>query len=483
MNSETSIASLIVVLGFPPLVLYQMNKHILSRSLDSLHFIFFQLVFFFAYHHLLGIPSLSTALINYLSGKTLRHSNNNHNHNNNHNNTKRSINSSGKQVNNNEENKNASTNSRQISSTQNFSLNPPIVASKNKYSEITTRLLGTILEFVDTKDDDAPWSLIYEDKDTDIKVYQNSKVSDCCFKIMGTMENTPQTTFDLLADVRRRSEWDPMTDEAGIIETIDESTRVQYIKMKAVFPTSARDVVTIGYSTQLEDGRLVMVNKSIEHKLCPEKSGVIRIEAGCAGVVVTPIKDQPNKCFVVQIADANPKGWIPKSVITLVSTRELPASVKKLNKLLSKMPHQSVSKMLTNTPFIPKVPKRSSSSISVSLSSSSSSSSLQHNYHRRNASFSGGSLVENSTRSDRPAYSSFDEFLSNTKGNNNKRSIDKKIPFTGSSFWKSFIDTILLFGGNSSQGGSKANRLIIVAFAYSLVLIAGIKKWRNRNVI
>lgn len=46
---------------------------------------------------------------------------------------------------------------------------------------------------------------------------------------MGTMENTPQTTFDLLADVRRRSEWDPMTDEAGIIETIDESTRVQVI--------------------------------------------------------------------------------------------------------------------------------------------------------------------------------------------------------------------------------------------------------------
>lgn len=71
--------------------------------------------------------------------------------------------------------------------------------------------------------------MIHEDKDTDIKVYQNLKVSDCCFKIMGTMENTPQTTFDLLADVRRRSEWDPMTDEAGIIETIDESTRVQVI--------------------------------------------------------------------------------------------------------------------------------------------------------------------------------------------------------------------------------------------------------------
>jgi len=481
MNSETSAASLIVVLGFPPMILYQINKHILSRSLDSLHFIFFQLVFFFAYHHLLGIPSLSTALINYLSRKTLRQSNNDNNNRNN-NNTKRSIKSPENQVNNNKDNKNLSTNSRQISSTQNFARNQPIIASKNKYSEITTKLLDTILGFVDTKDDDSPWNLIYEDKETDIKVYQNPKVSDCCYKITGTMENTPQTTFDLLADVRRRSEWDPMTDEAGVIEVIDESTRVQYIKMKAVFPTSARDVVTIGYTTQLEDGRMIMVNKSIEHKLCPEKSGIVRIEAGCAGVVVSPIKDQPNKCFVVQIADANPKGWIPKSVITLVSTRELPASVKKLNKLLSKMPRQSVSKMLTITPFIPKVPTRSSSSISVSSSSSSpSSSSLQHSNHRKISSFSGKSLIKNSNGSD--YYSSSDEFLSNKKENNNKRSIDKKSSSTNTSFWKSFIETILFIGWNSSQGGSKSNRFIIAAFAYSLVLIAGIKKWRNRNAI
>lgn len=92
-------------------------------------------------------------------------------------------------------------------------------------------------------------------------------------------------------------------------------------------------------------------------------------------------------------------------------------------------------------------------------------------------------MVENSTGSDRSAYSSSDEFLSNEKGNNNKRSIDKKIPLTGSSFWKSFIETILFLGRNSSQGGSKSNRFIFAAFAYSLVLIAGIKKWRNRNAI
>ncbi|RIA96044.1 hypothetical protein C1645_755864 [Glomus cerebriforme] len=476
MNSETSLASLIVVLGFPPMILYQINKHILFRSLDSLHFIFFQLVFFFAYHHLLGIPSLSTAIINHLSRKTLRQSNNN---NNKKSNNTRSIKSSEQQINNNnnDNNDNNDTNSRQVSSTQNTGRNPLIVTPTNKYSEITAKLLDTILEFVDTEyDDDSPWNLIYEDKETDIKVYKNSQVSDCCFKVTGTMENTPQTTFDLLADVRRRSEWDPMTDEAGIIEIIDESTRVQYVKMKSVFPTSARDVVTIGYTTQLEDSRMVMVNKSIEHKLCPEKSGIIRLEAGCAGVVVSPIKDQPNKCFVVQIADANPKGWIPKSVITLISTRDMPASIKKLNKLLAKMPRQSVSKILTHTPFIPKVPTRSSSS--TSISSSSTPSSLQHNYHRKVPSFSGRSLVKNDNGTE--------EFLSNEKENNNNRSIDKKFPLAGISFWKSFIQTILFFGGDSSQDGSNlksTKRFVIAAFAYSVVLIAGIKKWRNRNVI
>ena len=93
---------------------------------------------------------------------------------------------------------------------------------------MTAKLLETMLNFVDEKHNSS-WNLIYEDKDTDIKVYQNPQISVCCYKVTSTMENTPQTTFDLLADVRRRSEWDSMTDEAGIIEVIDESTKIQVV--------------------------------------------------------------------------------------------------------------------------------------------------------------------------------------------------------------------------------------------------------------
>jgi hypothetical protein len=156
-----------------------------------------------------------------------------------------------------------------------------------------------------------------------------------------------------------------------------------------------------------------------------------------------------------------------------------------LNRLLAKMPRQSVSKILTNTQFITKVPTRTSSLISVSSSSSSSSSSPSlHKYHRKASSFSGRSS-ENDSGTDIHSYLS-EEFLSNEKENNNNRSIDKK--FSSISFWKSFIQTILCFGGNSSPIGSTGNlnstsRFIIAAIAYSVVLIAGIKKLRNRNVV
>ncbi|CAG8681096.1 8861_t:CDS:2, partial [Funneliformis mosseae] len=375
---------------------------------------------------------------------------------------------------------------QQSSSSQHSASNSLANVSKHKYSEITENLLDTMLEFVHTKNDSL-WDLIYEDKESDIKVYKNDKISSCCYKITSTMENTPQTTFDLLADVRRRPEWDPMTAEAGIVEVIDESTRIQYVKMKAVFPTSSRDVVTIGYTTQLEDGRMVMVNRSIEHRFCPEKRGVVRIEAGCAGVVVEPIQDQPNKCHVTQIVDANPKGWIPKSVIALVSTRDMPASVKKLNKLLAKMPYQSVSKILSHTPFIPKVPTRS---LTPPISSSSSSSSLYQFHRKIDSSISGETFVQDGSETDRSV-----ESLSNERENhNNNRSINR---FSASAFWLTFIQTILFVGGNSpfrggplkgesskkSNGVGSTGRFIFAAAAYTLVLIAGIRKWRNRNVI
>ncbi|CAH1755939.1 16828_t:CDS:2 [Entrophospora sp. SA101] len=132
------------------------------------------------------------------------------------------------------------------------------------------------------------------------------------------MENTPETTFDLLADIKRRSEYDSMVEEARIIENVDDSTKVQYVRMSPVFPAAPRDLLTVGLLTQLEDGRMVMVNQSIEHYLCPEYHGTVRLKVDLAGFIVERIKNQPNKCRLIQISDINLKtGWILKSLTSI----------------------------------------------------------------------------------------------------------------------------------------------------------------------
>nr|CAG8433439.1 13259_t:CDS:2 [Entrophospora candida] len=227
------------------------------------------------------------------------------------------------------------------------------------------------------------------------------------------MENTPETTFDLLADIKRRSEYDSMVEEARIIENVDDSTKVQYVRMSAVFPAAPRDLLTVGLLTQLEDGRMVMVNQSIEHYLCPEYHGTVRLKVDLAGFIVERIKNQPNKCRLIQISDIDLKtGWILKSLTSI----DLPSYIKKLNSILLKLPRQSVSKMLCHTP-IPIL-------------------SLQSSYHN------GIGGTHRAREAD----------------NNNKDS-------------------------SSSLSVVNTGKFVIAAAAYALVLLAGIKKWRNKNSI
>ncbi|CAG8594782.1 7569_t:CDS:2 [Acaulospora morrowiae] len=287
---------------------------ILARSLDSLHFLFFQLIFFFAYHHLLNIPSLSTVVFKYLYEKTLSSQ------------KPQLLKSNKTKI---EESNDVDPpeviKSRDVIKT--FTKTPLIVASERCFvsykksaepeadnSRFLNSMLTEILNLVDQKN--FEWRLLHEDKNTDMKIYQHSSIN-YCYKVVSTMDNTPETTYDLLADVTRRSEWDHLAKEGKVLEVTGESTRVHYFRTKAMFPTLARDAVTLAYGTQLDDGRMVHVNKSIEHKLSPNEPGVIRIHVNCAGFVVEPIKSQQNKCYLTQIIDADPKGWVPKYVISL----------------------------------------------------------------------------------------------------------------------------------------------------------------------
>ncbi|EPZ35176.1 START domain-containing protein [Rozella allomycis CSF55] len=197
-----------------------------------------------------------------------------------------------------------------------------------------------ILKVFDSPLDPNEWESTVDNDD--IQIYQNKR-SQCCFRIHASLQNCAESCFDLLSDPMERPKWDELCEFARVVEEVDKFTRIVYVRMKPVWPTSARDVVLLSHVTKLPDGRLLNVTKSITHPDCPDLSseGIVRMEAGIAGQIC--IKSTSNRCKLIQIADGDLGGWIPKSVIKFVATKALPNSFKAVNKILCKIEQKEKS--------------------------------------------------------------------------------------------------------------------------------------------
>lgn len=183
-------------------------------------------------------------------------------------------------------------------------------------------------KFFDYYNSTEIWEKAYEQTSPSlIQVYQ-FKGRPMCYKTVAVMDNTAAVVFDTLCDLDARSSWDPMCVEARVVEQINNSpgTTVQYIRTKAVWPTASRDTVVLGTVRDLGDGRLFAVNSSFEHEATPErvKEKIVRMETAVAGHIITSEPGAPNKCRLVQILDADLKGWIPEKVIQMGKLDSVP---------------------------------------------------------------------------------------------------------------------------------------------------------------
>ncbi|KAJ2873364.1 hypothetical protein FB639_004220, partial [Coemansia asiatica] len=166
--------------------------------------------------------------------------------------------------------------------------------------------------------------------------------------------------------ILRRPEWDELTESTKIIEKLGHGDSIHYVKAKAIWPTAARDSVLISHITALDisdaSGKATQaflnVSQSIVDERMPERDseGIVRMEAGIAGQLITRATDVDRMqnglqgehwCKVVQIADGDLKGWIPKSVIKFIATQALPRSLTKVCKQLSELPPSPDSQPVT----------------------------------------------------------------------------------------------------------------------------------------
>ncbi|KAJ2335644.1 hypothetical protein GGI00_001253 [Coemansia sp. RSA 2681] len=254
-----------------------------------------------------------------------------------------------------------------------------VVDSSHAYTEkcaeieryFMTMAASAMTTTADDDDSSSPWtSLVTIAKPYPITV-QGHAERPFCFRVIFYAPASPATAFDLLANILRRTEWDELTDTTRVVQGLGKGDAIHYVKMKGIWPTAARDSVLISRITAIrtkgnggegeeEDGFL-NVSQSIEDSRIPEKQaeGIVRMEATLAGQLVTNVSrddrarfglEGENWCKVVQIADGDMKGWIPKSVIKFVATQALPRSLTKVCRLLAAIPSTRESLLLLRPP-------------------------------------------------------------------------------------------------------------------------------------
>ncbi|KAL7748536.1 hypothetical protein RI367_005946 [Sorochytrium milnesiophthora] len=210
----------------------------------------------------------------------------------------------------------------------------------HEYVQVCEELVKRFFRLAEVEHRSAPsseWTLIV-DRPPHVQIWK-SVHSEHRYRILGIIDADMHTTFEFLNDILRRPEWDEMTEATRIVSTLSQTTRIQHIKIKAIWPTSARDLLLLSHWRPVDENRMIACTMSVEHPDMPLQDGVVRMAADCAGQLIERVVvDGREKSRVTQLVDGDPKGWVPKSILNMVATKALPNSFIKVNRLISALP-------------------------------------------------------------------------------------------------------------------------------------------------
>ena len=141
-----------------------------------------------------------------------------------------------------------------------------------------------------------------------------------------------------MIDDKRISEFDDMFDYSKYLLNIDERTRVRRLAFKPIWPTSPRDFVIGTTWTELKNGSILIVSRSVPNVM-GEESGYVRGNVQISGYLIQPQHTNNTEVHTSQNHDNStntngaaaavlpPKSPIQKCKITLCTHTELGGSL------------------------------------------------------------------------------------------------------------------------------------------------------------
>jgi hypothetical protein len=185
-------------------------------------------------------------------------------------------------------------------------------------------------------------------------IYQ-SPHSAYAFKISADLPVAPGTLFDLLCDYEHRPDWDRLLVECRVCARLDQSTIILYVRLKQVWPTAQRDLLLLSHTCKLDSingggggGGYLNITKSIEYPSVPEYAdqGVVRMHTDLAGQFIQPDPMDPGRSRLPQLADADPRGWIPQGLVQVMMTQSLPRSILRMTQFAKQLPQHAESEII-----------------------------------------------------------------------------------------------------------------------------------------
>uniref|UniRef100_H3D7J0 Ceramide transfer protein n=1 Tax=Tetraodon nigroviridis TaxID=99883 RepID=H3D7J0_TETNG len=194
---------------------------------------------------------------------------------------------------------------------------------------------------------DANWQLVVEEGEMKVyrrEVEENGIVLDPLKATHSVKGVTGHEVCHYFWDTAYRNDWETTIENFNIVETLSDNAAIIYQTHKRVWPASQRDVLYLSAMRKIlannenDPDTWLVCNFSVEHNDAQPSSRCVRAKINiamiCQTLVSPPEGDREISrdnilCKITYVANVNPGGWAPASVLRAVAKREYPKFLKR----------------------------------------------------------------------------------------------------------------------------------------------------------
>ncbi|XP_037115826.1 ceramide transfer protein-like isoform X2 [Syngnathus acus] len=194
---------------------------------------------------------------------------------------------------------------------------------------------------------DANWQLVIEEGEMKVyrrEVEENGIVLDPLKATHAVKGVTGHEVCHYFWDTAVRLDWETTIENFNVVETLSDNAIIVYQTHKRVWPATQRDVLYLSAIRKIlatnenDPDTWLVCNFSVDHENAAPSNRCIRAKINvamiCQTLVSPPEGDKEISrnnilCKITYVANVNPGGWAPASVLRAVAKREYPKFLKR----------------------------------------------------------------------------------------------------------------------------------------------------------